>query len=185
MTRRKKEPLRELRAEERDWLTRISRSASEPASHVARAKQILAVAAGASYTEAARQAGRKSNDAVAQLVQRFNAEGVEALMPRHGGGPAIQYDAAAQARILKEVQRKPDPEQDGTATWSLGTLCQALRRAADGLPAVSEDTIRKTLLTAGYSWQKSRSWCKTGEVQRKRTSGEVTVTDPDSIPKKT
>ncbi len=185
MTRRKKDPLREVSTEEREWLSRISRSASEPASHVARAKQILAVADGASYTEAARLAGRKSNDAVAQLVQRFNAEGIAAIRPRHGGGSALQYDAVAQARILQEVQRQPDPEQDGTATWSLRTLCQALRRAKDGLPAVSEDTIRTTLLGAGYSWQENRSWCKTGEVQRKRKSGVVTITAPDSTPKKT
>jgi transposase len=185
MTRRKKDPLRELTSEDHKWLSRISRSASEPASHVARAKQILAVAAGHSYTEAAHLSGRKSNDAVSQLVSRFNREGVAAVVPRHGGGPTVQYDTAAQERILREVERTPDPAQDGTATWSLKTLCHALRTAEDGLPAVSEDTIRKTLLTAGYSWQKSRSWCKTGEVQRKRKTGIVTVTDPDSTPKKT
>lgn len=41
MTRRKKEPLRELTEEEQNCLVRISRSQSEPAGHVARAKQIL------------------------------------------------------------------------------------------------------------------------------------------------
>ncbi len=185
MTRRKKDPLRELTTEEQEWLTRVSRSASEPASHVARAKQILAVAAGHSYTEAARLSGRKSNDAVSQLVSRFNREGVVAIEPRHGGGPAIQYGTAEQERILREMARTPDPARDGTATWSLKTLCHALRTAEDGLPQVSEDTIRKTMLTAGYSWQKSRSWCKTGAVQRKRKTGIVMVTDPDSTPKKT
>jgi hypothetical protein len=128
---------------------------SEPASHVARAKQILAVADGASYTEAARLAGRKSNDAVAQLVQRFNAEGIAAIRPRHGAGRPSSTMRSRKARILQEVQRQPDPEQDGTATWSLRTLCQALRRAKDGLPAVSEDTIRTTLLGAGYSCKKT------------------------------
>jgi len=44
--------------------------------------------------------------------------------------------------ILREARRKPDPEKDGTATWSLKTLCQALRKALDGVPEVSEDTIR-------------------------------------------
>jgi hypothetical protein len=38
MTRRKKEPLRTLTEEERNWLERISRARSEPAAHVARAK---------------------------------------------------------------------------------------------------------------------------------------------------
>jgi hypothetical protein len=72
MTRRKIEPLRTLTDEERIWLERISRSRSEPAIHVARAKQILHVAEGASYTESAHSSGRKSGDAVSNLMKRFN-----------------------------------------------------------------------------------------------------------------
>jgi hypothetical protein len=62
MTRRKKEQLRTLTKEEHQWLERISRSNSELASHVARAKEILAVAEGNSYTQVAQLAGRKSGD---------------------------------------------------------------------------------------------------------------------------
>ena len=52
MSRRKKNPLRTLSEEERDWLERISRSQVKPTSHVARAKQILVVADGYNYSEA-------------------------------------------------------------------------------------------------------------------------------------
>ena len=57
MTRQKTNELRTLTEEERMWLERISRSRSEPASHVIRAQQILSVAGGASYTEAAKVPG--------------------------------------------------------------------------------------------------------------------------------
>ncbi len=53
MTRRQKDPLRPLTEEERAALEQLSRASSEPASHVARAKLVLAVAAGQSYTAAA------------------------------------------------------------------------------------------------------------------------------------
>jgi len=185
MTRRKKDPLRTLTEEERTWLERISRSQSEAASHVARAKQILHVANGFSYQEAAILSGRKAGDAVSSLVKRFNQEGLKAIQPRHRGGTPVKYGVAERERILKETRRKPDPETDGTATWSLKTLCQALRKAPDGLPEVSEDTIRTVLLEAGFSWQKTRSWCETGQVTRKRKRGKVTVTDPDASAKKT
>jgi transposase len=185
MSRRKKEPLRTLTDAERAWLERISRSQHAPASHVARAKQLLNVAHGSSYQEAAFLSGRKSGDAVSSLVKRFNREGLHAIPPRHGGGPAAKYGPAARERILQEVRRQPNPETDGTATWSLKTLCQALRKAPDGLPAVSEDTIRTVLLEAGCSWQETRSWCETGTVTRKRQRGQVTVTDPDATAKKT
>ena len=53
MTRHKIDPLRVLTDEERAVLTHVSRATSEPASHVARAKALLAVAAGLNYQEAA------------------------------------------------------------------------------------------------------------------------------------
>lgn len=184
MSRERKEQLRELTTEEQDVLRRIVRSQSEPAVHVARAKSLLAVAAGQSYSAAARAAGRKSNDAVAQLVSRFNQEGLASLAPRHGGGAPLVYTVAERERILREVRRQPEPSQDGTATWSLTTLQRVLRQAADGLPNVSTYTIWQTLHDAGISWQQSRTWCGTGQVKRQRTSGVVTVTDPDTEAKK-
>jgi hypothetical protein len=184
MTRRQKDPLRALTTAEQATLERLSRSQSEPASHVARAKALLAVAAGQPYTAAARSAGRRSGDAVAHLVTRFNHHGLAAIVPGHGGGPPPTYSVAERSRILVEARRPPDRERDGTATWSLSTLQRALRTAPDGLPRVSTATIRAVLIDAGWTWQHSRSWCDTGTVQRKRKSGIVTVVDPDAEAKK-
>jgi transposase len=185
MTRRQKDPLRPLTEEERTVLVQISRAQSEPASHVARAKALLAVASGESYTAAARVGGRRSGDAVSQLVCRFNQEGLAAIEPRHGGGPPVVYGVVERQRILAELERQPDRERDGTATWSLSTLRQALRQAPDGLPNVSIDTIRRVLRDEGWTWQKNRTWCKTGTVTRKRKGEIVEVTDPEAEAKKT
>jgi transposase len=185
MTRRQKDPLRPLSAEEREVLERISRAQSDPASQVARAKALLAVADGVSYTQAARAAGRRAGDAVAHLVSRFNREGLAAIEPRHGGGPPIEYGLEERQRILAEFERQPDREQDGTATWSLNTLQRALRTATDGLPAVSTYTIWRALHDAGWRWQADRTWCRTGTVIRKRKGEAVEVTDPEAEAKKT
>jgi transposase len=185
MTRRKKDPLRPLSPQERDVLEQISRAQSDPASHVAHAKLLLLVADGASYTEAAHTIGRLSGDAVSKLVARFNQEGLAAIEPRHGGGPPITYGAEERQRILAEFARQPDRERDGTATWSLSTLQRALRSAPDGLPTVSTYTIFQVLHDTGWTWQKDRTWCKTGTVVRKRKRGTVEVTDPDAEAKKT
>lgn len=53
MTRRQLDPLRPLTEPEHTGLTQLSRSLRAPAGQVARAKALLAVAGGASYTEAA------------------------------------------------------------------------------------------------------------------------------------
>lgn len=184
MTRRQKDPLRPLSDEEHDWLLRVARSQAEPAAHVARAKALLAVAGGHSYIDAAQAAGRRSGEAVSHLISRFNGEGLAALEPRHGGGPPAIYADAEREHILAEARRKPERERDGTATWSLATLRRALRRAPDGLSAVSTRTIWKTLKEAGFDWQKDRSWCESGVVERKRGGEVVEVIDPDAAAKK-
>jgi len=184
MSRRRKDPLRPLTGDEQQWLERIARSQSDPSSHVLRAKVLLAVADGASYTAAAHSVGRRSNDAVAQVVARFNREGIEAIVPRHAGGHPPVYSNSDRQRIVREAQRMPNREADGTATWSLLALRQALRNARDGLPHISTATIRAVLRDAGWSWQRTRSWCNTGRAVRRRKSGLVEVTDPDAAAKK-
>ena len=184
MSRRKKDPLRPFSDEERDDLAQMSRSQAAPAAEVARAKMLLLVSEGSDYQQAARAAGHRSGDAVSALVARFNREGLAALRPRHGGGRRRTYDAPARARILREAQRKPTPQADGTASWSLSTLQKALRQAEGGFPALSTYTIREVLYEAGYTFQQTRTWCPTGEALRLRKAGVATVTDPDAEPKK-
>jgi len=170
---------------ERSALERLARSQSAPATSVARARALLAVSAGKSYTEAAQLVGRAVGDSIAQWVTRFNQVGLAAVEPsRSGGAPPVLYGAEERERVLAEFRRAPDRDRDGTATWSLNTLQRALRRAADGLPKISTYTIWAVLHDAGVSWQRDRSWCQTGVAIRKRKHGEVEVHDPDASAKK-
>lgn len=111
---------------------------------------MLAVARGTSCRDAAAGAGRRSAQAVARLVVRFNRDCLAALEP-HGrrrsqaalrrlGTPADFGRSTAQVRS----------RADGTASWSLMTLRRALRRAPDGLPAVITYTIGQVLHGSGY-----------------------------------
>ncbi|MCC6177274.1 MAG: helix-turn-helix domain-containing protein [Chloroflexi bacterium] len=160
-----KTPLRPLTDDERALLQRVARARNQRADRVARARALLAVDAGATFAEAARRLDRRSGDAVAHLIARFNAEGVGALSPRHGGGPPVRYRTAERERILREFGRPPDPEKDGTSVWSLGSLRRALRIAPDGLPMVSTSTILRVLKDAGYSWRADGGWRATDVTQ--------------------
>src|SRR5918995_4277048 len=185
MSRRQTDPLRTLDDAERAALSRLGRSRSAPAAQVARARALLAVAEGQSYTAAAQLVGREVGDTVARWVAGFNRDGLAAVVPHHGGGHRIRYGEAEQRRILAEVARVPERARDGTATWSLSTLRDALRRAEDGLPGISTYTVGRALHAAGYSWQKGRTWCETGVVVRKRKhDGLVAVADPDAAAKR-
>jgi transposase len=185
MSRRQKDPLHPLSEAERRSLSRLSRSQSTPAAQAARARALLAVAEGQSYSMAAQLVGRQVGDTVARWVAGFNRDGLAAVVPHHGGGHRVRYGEVEQRRILAEVARAPERARDGTASWSLTTLRDALRRAEDGLPGISTHTIGHALHAAGYSWQKGRSWCDTGVVVRKRKhAGLVTVVDPDVAAKR-
>lgn len=184
MSRLPNHPLRPLTEVERQELEILAHSRSAPADRIVRAKEILAVHQGATFGQAASLAGRQRYQSVAELVVRFNEEGMNAIHGHHGGGPAVQYGPKKQERILQEFARTPDREKDQTATWSLTTLQRALRNAPDGLPQISTYVILQVLHQAGYTWQQNRTWCDTGTVERKRKDGVVKVTDPRATEKR-
>ena len=171
-------PLRDLTEAEREQLVAIVRATSERADVRQRAIAVLAVAQGQSYSAAARRAGFASGEAVSRLVQRVNQRGVAALEIAAGRGRKPTYSAGDRQQILDTLQEAPERTTDQSATWSL-TLLQRRLRAA-GLPRVSRDTVHRTLRHAGYSWQRTRTWCPTGTARRRRKAGVVTVTDPET-----
>jgi transposase len=182
MGRRLQQFLRPLTGEEQDALERVLTASSARRDQVQRATAVRAVAQGASYTQAAQQAGYQDADSVSRLVRRFNQRGLGALQIAAGRGRPPTYAAAERARIVALAQRPPDREQDGTATWSLSTLQRALRH--QGLPRIGATTIRRVLRAAGSSYQRTRTWCPTGTAVRKRKSGPVRVSDPQTEQKR-
>ena len=88
-------------------LEHIAHSGSERADRMLKAKELLAVMEGYTYRESAYQASCRSRDSVSHLVARFNREGISALDGRSGECRKPSYGAAARARILAEVRRKP------------------------------------------------------------------------------
>jgi transposase len=182
MAQPQKEPLRALSEQEKRELQRIVKATSERLDVGRRAQALLAVAAGKAFTQAAHEAGLKSSDGVGKLVKRFNAHGLAALSISAGRGRKPTYTSEQQARIIAEVQRPPDRQEDQTATWSLLTLRRALRQR--DLPEIAAETIRQVLHEAGYSYQRTRSWVRTGYALRKRKSGTVTTYDQETPKKK-
>jgi transposase len=167
--------------EERE-LHRIVKASSERIDVARRARALLSVAEKQSFAQAAGVAGFKEARSVGKLVKRFNAHGLAALSIAAGRGGKPTYTSAQQARILAEVQRTPDRQGDQTATWSLSLLRKALR--ATDLPHIANETIRRVLHESGYSFQRTRTWCRTGYALRKRKSGTVTVYDSQTPEKK-
>jgi transposase len=182
MGRRRQETVRPLSADEQATVERIAHARSERVDRVGRAVALLAVAAGATYTQAAQQAGWRSHTGVTKLVRRFTQRGLAALDIAAGRGRRPTYTLAARTQIVRVAQQAPDRRTDQTATWSLSTMQRRLRR--DGLPGIGASTIRRVLQDAGSSYQRTRTWCPTGTALRQRKAGVVQVVDPLTEEKK-
>ncbi len=166
-------PLRAMTQEEEQAMQRSVKASSERVDVVKRARALLAVRAGKAYTEAGQEAGYQSGDSVSQLVERFNQHGLAALFIAPGRGRKETDTSEQRERMVQELRRAPDRQDDATATWSLMTLRGALRK--DVLPKVGVSTIREVLHAAGYRFGKTRTWCPTGTAIRVRKAGTVTV----------
>jgi transposase len=181
MGRPRKEELRDLKEEERGELQRVEKATSERVDAVKRAKALLLVAEGTTFSAAGQEVGQ-SGEAVAQLVRRFNQRGLAVLEIGAGRGRKPTYTSEQRAQVIAEVQREPDRAKDQTATWSLLLLRKALRQGS--LPHIGAETVRHILHEAGYTYQRTRTWVHTGYALRKRKSGTVTTYDPETPEKK-
>ena len=142
-------------------MMRIAASGVERVERIRRARALLAVDQGQSFTQAARTARMRSSSGIAALVQRFHERGMTALDTLPGAGRHRMYGNAEKRLILQEVER----EIDRSPAWSLSSLQEALRNAPEGTPKVSAKTIGQVLREAGYKWHADdHSWTRNGST---------------------
>lgn len=182
MPKPQKEPLRVLGEQEQQELQRLVRATSERLDVIKRARALLAVARGQSFSAAASEAGFASSDTVCHLVARFNRQGLLALLIVAGRGRKPTYSQEDRQKVVETLKSEPVRKVDASATWSLSLLEHNLRET--GLPKVGASTIGRVLHQAGYVYGQSRTWCQTGTVLRKRKEGVVRVHDPKTEGKK-
>src|SRR5436305_15339790 len=100
-----REALRPLSPAEQTALECTVKSSSGRVDQVWRAAALVAVARGEAFIHAARQAGLRSGT-VADLVARFNRQGLAAVRIASGRGRKATYTPAARARLVATAQRQ-------------------------------------------------------------------------------
>src|SRR5438270_3161585 len=106
--------LLKLMPEQRADLQRWAQSRTLPAGDVFRARLILALDAGKSYSEIEAELGT-SRPTIARWKRRFEEDGLAGLDARHRGSKPRAAVPAAQARVIRKTTQKPD---DGSTHWS-------------------------------------------------------------------
>src|SRR5258705_12537079 len=118
-------------------LSSIAQSRSLPAGYVFRAKLILMLGGGASFS-AIKQQLQTTAPTIVRWKQRFRQHGLEGLDTYHPGQKASVLTPALRARILSATRRKPS---DGSTHWSCRKLASAL--------GVSKDAVHRVWQEAG------------------------------------
>jgi transposase len=118
-------------------LSRITQSRSLPAGYVFRARLILMLAEGSSYSTI-KQRLETTAPTISRWKQRFLASGIDGLDTSHPGQPASVLTPKLRARILSATRRKP---KDGSTHWSCRKLAAEL--------GVSKDAVHRVWKEAG------------------------------------
>src|ERR1700692_1217771 len=108
--------------EQRGELSKWAASRALPAGDVFRARLILALADGASYSQIMRSL-QTTAPTISRWKRRFDEQGMAGLDPRHKGSQPRVANAAVQAKIARKTQQKPS---DGSTHWSCRKMAEAL-----------------------------------------------------------
>lgn len=133
----KAEPLAISPDEQRE-LREMSLSRSLPAGDVFKARLILMLASGRSYSEI-RMRLETTAPTISHWKRRFLEDRIDGLIAtRHPGRKATVITPRLQARVLEATRRKP---KDGSTHWSVRKLARELR--------ISKDAVHRIWQKAG------------------------------------
>jgi len=112
----------ELTTEQREELTRWAQSRALPAGDVFRARLMLALAEGKSWSQIEAEF-YTSRPTIARWKRRFEQKGIAGLDLKHKGSEARSITPAVQARVLRKTMQRPT---DGSTHWSCRKMAAAL-----------------------------------------------------------
>jgi transposase len=112
----------ELSQEQREELTRWAQSRRLPAGDVFRARLILALADGKSWSQIEAELNT-SRPTIARWKERFEQQGLAGLDPQHKGSAPRRATAGVQARVLRKTIQPPP---DGSTHWSCRKMAAVL-----------------------------------------------------------
>jgi transposase len=145
--------VRELSPEEGARLKSVSKRAKYQSKRQ-RAAILLASASGMPAPQIA-AAVRSDESHVRKVIHAFNERGFDSLDPEYRGGRPKKTTPAERDRIVALARTRPDHQGVPLTRWSLPKLQAHL--AGIGI-LLSEEALRQTLIAAGLSHQRTRSW---------------------------
>ncbi len=154
-------PALDCSAEIRAILVALSKSRTEEARMVERARIILACLEGKEIQQVAQELGT-SIPTVSKWRMRFSQHGLKGLRDRPRPGKPAKYDAAFRDRVLALLEQPPPP---GMSHWDGPAVAQKLDS--------SVHAVWRVLRREGIYLQRLRTWCVSTDSEFAAKAAEV------------
>src|SRR5579863_3398819 len=151
-----------LSEDEQQELERMSLSRSLPAGDVFRARLILMLAEGRSYTEVQEQLNTTA-PTISKWRKRFVEERIDGLaQERHPGQKPSVITPQLQAKVLAATRRKPS---DGSTHWSCRKLAKEL--------GISKDVVHRIWRRAGLKPHRLERYMASDDPDFERKAADI------------
>src|SRR6184192_924932 len=155
------EPL-SLSEDEQQELERMSLSRSLPAGDVFRARLILMLAEGRSYSEVQERLNTTA-PTISKWRKRFLERRIDGLLQeRHPGQKPSVITPQLQAKVLAATRRKPS---DGSTHWSCRKLAKQL--------GISKDVVHRIWRTAGLRPHRLERYMASNDPDFERKAADI------------
>ena len=154
-------PLLECSADDKARLIAISKSRTEEARTVERARIVLACLEGKEIQQVARELG-VSIPTVSKWRKNFAFWGLKGLFDRARSGKPVTYDGTFRKRVLALLEQTPPP---GMSHWDGPAVAEKL--------GSSVHAVWRVLRREGIYLQRVRSWCVSTDKDFARKAADI------------
>jgi transposase len=147
--------VRAMTAEEKEAITRLAQSRTEPARRVERARIIVRAAAGKRVPAIADELHLEANT-VRRWLKRFHAQGIAGLEDEPRAGRPATYDAEMVGAVVAAALTNPQELGLPFGSWTLDRLAAYL----DGTKgvAIKRSRIDDLLRAESLRWRTQETW---------------------------
>jgi transposase len=158
--------VRRLTDQEGQRLQQIVRRGSGSAVRLRRAMVILASAGGNTVPAIARLV-QGDEDAIRQVIHRFNETGMASLDPRWAGGRPRLISPDDEAFIVTTASTRPENLDQPFTRWSIRKLADYLARNRSGRRVrIGRERLRQLLRKHGITFQRTKTWKESTDPDR-------------------
>ena len=165
--------VRSLTKEEELELSNIARNGAD-VKFSRRAQVILASNAKTPVAQIAKVLGY-SNLQVRRILHSFSKEGIDGIRPDYQGGRPPTFNERQRRVVVELAECRPKDLGYPLSGWSLSQIQLVLIKEKK-LSYISRPTIRTILKEAGLSYQRTKTWKESNDIQfEKKTDYKETV----------